>query len=246
MKVVFLRHGESTWNRKALFTGWANPPLSSAGIERARKAGETLKKKGYSFDIVFSNIHQRTLKTANIVLGVLGLRLQIEKTWRLNERHYGALIGLNKPKAAEEYGDKQVLLWRRSYNVKPPMLKKTDKLFKAIAASYPDVPKKDFPLGESLADTYKRSVPYWKKVIVPAIKSGKRVLVVASHNSLRAVIKYVNHISNEDIAEFTIPYGIPLVFEFDENLNPKNHYYLGTAAEVRKTLASIASQGKAK
>ena len=245
-KIVLLRHGESVWNRKNLFTGWADVALTRKGVEEAKKAGETLKKKGYVFDIVFTNLHIRSLKTVRVVLDAMGIRrIPVSKTWRLNERHYGALIGLNKAETAHKYGEKQVLLWRRSYRVRPPALKKSDKMYKAIVNTYGDVPKKYIPVGESLADTYRRTVPYWKDIIVPAIKEGKHVLIVASHNSLRSLLKYLDNIPDKAIPKFTIPTGIPLVYELNESMKPKRHYYLGDPNAIKKSLAGIAAQGKA-
>lgn len=246
-KVVFIRHGESTWNRKNLFTGWVDVALTQKGIEEARKAGKELKKKGYAFDAVFTNLHKRSLRTVQIVLGILGLaRIPVSKTWRLNERHYGALIGLNKAETAQKYGERQVLLWRRSYGVRPPALLKTDKRYKTIVNTYRIVPKKYIPLTESLADTYRRTVPYWKSAIAPAIKEGRKVLVVASHNSLRSLVKHIDGIPDRAIPEFTIPTGVPLVYELNERMEPKRHYYLGNAAQIRKSLSIISAQGKAK
>lgn len=245
-KVVLLRHGESEWNKKNLFTGWMDVALTKKGADEAKKAGRALKDKRYAFDIVFTNLHRRSIKTAQIVLDTLGLnKLPVIKTWRLNERHYGALIGLNKAETAQKYGDKQVLLWRRSYSIRPPALLKTDRRYKVIADTYRDMPKKYFPLTESLADTYKRTVPYWKNTLIPAIKGNKKVLIVASHNSLRSLVKFIDKIPDKDIPEFTIPTGVPLVYELDGNLKPKRHYYLATAAEIKKSLKSIAAQGKA-
>ncbi len=244
-KVVFIRHGESTWNKKNLFTGWVDVPLTEEGIEEAKQAGSELKKNGYFFDVAFTNLHKRSLKTLQLVLGTLGLKIPVEKSWRLNERHYGALIGLNKAETAKKYGDKQVLIWRRSYSVRPPALKRTDKRYLDIANAYHGVPQKYFPLAESLADTYKRTVPFWSGFIVPEIRAGKRVLVVASHNSLRSLVKYLDNIPEREIPGFTIPTGVPLVYELDERMKPIRHYYLGNEEEIKKSLENIASQGKA-
>lgn len=246
-KVVFVRHGESTWNRKNLFTGWVDVPLTGKGVGEARNAGNVLKDKGYVFDVLFTNLHKRSGKTASIIMGILGLRrIPVEKSWRLNERHYGALTGLNKAQTAKKYGERQVLLWRRSYGVRPPALAKSDERYKRIVRTYPGVPRRYIPLGESLADTYRRSVPYWRDSVVPAIKAGKRVLIVASHNSLRSLVKHIDHISDKAIPGFTIPTGVPLVYEFDGKLRPRRHYFLGDTSEIKKSLASIAAQGKAK
>ncbi len=245
-KVVFVRHGESTWNRKNLFTGWADVPLTRKGVAEAKEAGKELKRKGFDFDVVFTNLHRRSLETVRVILAVLGLKIPVRKTWRLNERHYGALIGLNKAETAEKYGEKQVLLWRRSFDVRPPALSRSDKRYVQILKSYPDVPKRLVPVSESLADTYGRAVPFWEEKIVPAIKKGKSVLVVASHNSLRSLVKHIGKLSKRDIVEFTIPCGVPLVYEFDVSMRLKRHYYLGDAAQIRQTLSGMAAQGKAK
>jgi 2,3-bisphosphoglycerate-dependent phosphoglycerate mutase len=245
-KVVLIRHGESEWNKKNIFTGWYDPDLTKKGLTQAKQAGQTLKKKNYEFDVVFTNLHKRTLKTLKTVLNILGLKIPIKKTWRLNERHYGALIGLNKSKTAQKYGDEQVHLWRRSYDVRPPALERSDKRYKAIAKMYKGIPRKNLPLRESLSDTYKRTVPYWNKEIVPEIKKGKQVLIVASHNSLRSLVKYLDKISDKRIPNFTIPTGIPLVYELDKNMKPKKHYYLGDTKKIKKLLAVMAAHGKAK
>ena len=243
-KLVLLRHGESIWNRKNLFTGWADVALTRKGAEEASKAGNVLRKGGYDFDVVFTNLHKRSLKTVRIVLGALGLgRIPVNKSWRLNERHYGALIGLNKAETARKYGEKQVLLWRRSYGIRPPALSKNDNRYKAIVNSYRSVPVKCIPLSESLADTYRRTVPYWKSDVMPAIRKGRKVLIVASHNSLRSLVKHIDGISNKDIPKFTMPTGVPLVYEFDADMKPVRRYYLGNAADIRKSLARISAQG---
>jgi 2,3-bisphosphoglycerate-dependent phosphoglycerate mutase len=245
-KVVLLRHGKSAWNEKNLFTGWYNPSLTDEGVMQAKKAGTELKKSGYKFDMVFTNLHKRTLQTLKQVLLVLRQKPIVEKSWRLNERHYGALIGLNKAETAKKYGEKQVFLWRRSYSVRPPMLQKSDKRYKKISAMYKDVPKENMPLAESLRDTYKRTLPYWNNTIVPAIKSGKKILIVASGNSLRSIVKHLDKIPDNAIPEFTIPYSVPLVYEFGKDMRPIRHYYLGSESEIKKTLQGMAVQGKAK
>lgn len=246
MKVVLLRHGESVWNKENRFTGWYDVPLSKKGISEAKRAGRELKKKNYKFDIVFTNIQKRCWQTLQIALTKLGKRPPIERTWRLNERHYGALTGLNKAQTAKKYGEKQVFLWRRSYSTRPPLLSRSSNMYKKIAATYKSVPKKYLPLAESLADTYKRTVPYWKDTILPAIKSGKKVLVVATGNSLRSLVKYLDKIPEKDIPGFTIPYSVPLVFEFNKNMKPIRHYYLGSMSQIKKTLTGMARQSKAK
>ncbi|MFH1182119.1 MAG: 2,3-diphosphoglycerate-dependent phosphoglycerate mutase [Candidatus Woesearchaeota archaeon] len=247
MKVVFLRHGESLWNKLSLFTGWYDVPLTQRGIQEAGAAARRLKESGYSFDIAFSNLHKRTLKTLGIVLKELKLtKIPVHKAWQLNERHYGALTGLNKAATAKKYGDQQVHIWRRSYSIRPPSMKRTDSKYRAIVKMYKDVPKKCIPLAESLKDTYNRTVPYWKNVIAPEVRKGRKVLIAASHNSLRSIIKYLDNIPESEIQNYTIPYGIPLVYELDSKLKPVRHYYLGKASEIKKVLAEMAAQGKAK
>lgn len=245
-EVVFVRHGESTWNRKNLFTGWMDVPLTARGISEAKNAARELKRRGYEFDVVYANLHKRSLKTASIILGKLGAGIPLRKEWRLNERHYGALTGLDKAETARKYGERQVLLWRRSFDVRPPALGRSDKRYVQILKSYPGIPGRYFPVAESLADTYRRVVPFWDKAIVPDIKKGRRILVIASHNSLRSLVKHIDRLSKREILGFTIPYGVPLVYEFDSSMKPRRHYFLGDAAGIRKTLSAMAAQGKAK
>src|SRR3989338_914913 len=247
IKLVLVRHGESAWNRKNLFTGWTDVGLTKKGVAEARQAGRLLKKKGYAFDIAFTNLHKRTLRTLNIILKELGLtEIPVYKSWRLNERHYGALVGLKKAATARKFGEREVLLWRRSYSLRPPALKKTDRRYLSLIAAYKNLDKRDIPLTESLKDTVRRFLPYWKNTIAPKARKGDRALIVASHNSLRALVKYLDRIPDKDIPEFTIPTGVPLVYEFDRKLKPIRHYYLGNLKEIAKKIKSVAAQGKAK
>ncbi len=246
-KVVFVRHGESVWNKENKFTGWTDVDLSEKGIEEAKKAGQILKKEGYSFDVAFTSVLKRAIKTLHIILEEMDLLWIPEyKHWRLNERHYGALQGLNKSEMAEKYGEEQVKIWRRSYDIPPPALTKDDPRYPGFDPMYKDVPENELPLCESLKDTVARVLPYWHEVIAPTIKSGKRVIVAAHGNSLRALVKYLDDVSEKDILELNIPTGIPLVYELDESLKPINRYYLGDPEEVKKAMEAVASQGKAK
>ncbi len=246
IKLVILRHGESTWNKKNLFTGWTDVGLTKKGVAEAREAGKTLKRKGYRFDVAFTNLHKRTLGTLRVVLKELRqARIPVKKSWRLNERHYGALQGMNKAKIAKKFGEKQFMLWRRSYSVRPPALKKSDRRYRAMLATYKGVDKKHFPLAESLKDTFKRTLPYWKNEIVPEIKSGRKVLIVASGNSLRSLVKHLDKVPDAEIPKLNIPTGIPLVYELGASLKPLRHYYLGNQAEIRSAIEKVAAQGKA-
>src|SRR3989338_7324625 len=247
IKLVLLRHGQSTWNKENRFTGWTDVPLTKLGIEEAKKAGKVLKENGFEFEVVFTNLHKRAIDTTEIVLKELKLKgVQVNKAWQLNERHYGALQGLNKAEMAAKYGDEQVLKWRRSYDTRPPALDKSDKRWPGNDPLYRDLDKKLLPLAESLKDTVKRVAPYWKKEMLPLVKSGKKVLVSASGNSLRALVKIIDNISDNEIVEFNIPTGIPLVYELDDNLKPIKHYFLGDPKEIEKKIAEVAAQGKAR
>ena len=246
IKLVLLRHGESTWNKENRFTGWTDVPLTDKGVEEAKKAGKTLKEKGFSFDIVFTSVLKRATDTTDIVLKEMRLKVPVEYAWRLNERHYGALQGLNKAEMASKYGEEQVLKWRRSYDVRPPAMEKTDKRWLGNDPKYKDLDEKDIPLTESLKDTVKRVIPYWNEKIVPALNQGKKILVSASGNSLRALVKYIDSVADEDIVSFNIPTGIPLVYELDDDLKPIRHYFLGDPEEIEKAIKAIEAQGKAK
>ncbi len=248
IKLVLIRHGESTWNKANNFTGWTDVPLSEKGKKEAKQAGQILKKKGYTFDIAFDSFLKRSHQTRKLVLEEMGLyrKIPVNKSWRLNERHYGALQGLNKAKTAEKCGEKQVHLWRRGYDVRPPALDKKDKRWPGNQARYRDVPKKYLPLTESLKDTVKRVVPLWKENIVPLLKEGKRVVIFAHGNSLRALVKYLDKISDKNIPHLNIPTGIPLVYELDDKLRPIRHYYLGDKEKIKKAQEKVKKQGKAK
>jgi 2,3-bisphosphoglycerate-dependent phosphoglycerate mutase len=243
-KLVLLRHGESDWNRENRFTGWTDVDLSQQGIAEARAAGRLLKAEGYDFDLAYTSVLKRAIRTLWIVLDELDrMWLPEEKSWRLNERHYGALQGLNKAEMAAKYGEAQVLAWRRSYDTPPPPLTPEDPRYEGRDARYAGV---KVPLTESLKDTVARAVPYWQSSIAPAVRAGKRVLIAAHGNSMRALVKHLDGISDEAIVKLNIPTGIPLVYELDESLRPVRHYYLGDPEEVARRTASVAAQGRMK
>jgi 2,3-bisphosphoglycerate-dependent phosphoglycerate mutase len=245
--LVLLRHGESLWNKENLFTGWTDVDLSEQGKAEARKAGELLKARGFSFDFAFTSVLKRAIRTLWIALDELDLMwISIEHCWRLNERHYGALQGLNKAQTAARYGEQQVLVWRRSYDVPPPPLEKSDPRFAGSDPRYQELSVSDLPLTECLKDTVERFLPYWHQTIVPTVQSGRKVIIAAHGNSLRALVKYLDDVSDEDIVGLNIPTGVPLVYELDEQLKPLRHYYLGDPEAVAKATAAVASQGKAK
>lgn len=246
IKLVLLRHGESTWNKENRFTGWTDVPLTEKGIEEAKKAGRVLKKEGFIFDIVFTSVLKRATDTTDILLKEMGFKVPVKYSWRLNERHYGALQGLNKAEMAAKYGEEQVLKWRRSYDIRPPELEKADKRWSKYDPKYKELDEKDIPLTESLKDTVQRVVPYWNEKIIPALKQNKRVLVSASGNSLRALVKYIDNVLDDEIVGFNIPTGVPLVYELDKNLKPIKHYFLGDPKEIEARIRAVASQGKAK
>jgi len=247
IKIVLLRHGESIWNKENRFTGWIDIDLSEDGKIEAKKAGQTLKEQGYTFDVAFTSVLKRGIRTLWIVLDQMDLMwIPVYNSWRLNERHYGALQGLNKSEMAKKFGEEQVLIWRRSYDMPPPKLKTTDPNYPGNDRRYNDLDANDVPLTECLKDTVKRFLPYWHDSIAPAIQSGKRVLISAHGNSLRALVKYLDNISNDEIVKLNIPTGIPLVYELDDDLKPLQHYYLGDPEEIRKKIEAVASQGKAK
>ena len=243
-KLVLLRHGESDWNRENRFTGWTDVDLSQQGITEARAAGRLLKSEGYDFDVAYTSMLKRALRTLWIALDELDrMWLPVEKSWRLNERHYGALQGLNKAEMAAKYGEAQVLAWRRSYDTPPPALTPDDPRYEGSDRRYAGV---EVPLTESLKDTVARAVPYWQSSIAPALRAGKRVLVAAHGNSMRALVKHLDGMSDDAIVKLNIPTGIPLVYELDESLKPLRHYYLGDPDEVARRTASVATQGKVK
>jgi 2,3-bisphosphoglycerate-dependent phosphoglycerate mutase len=246
-KVVLLRHGESTWNKENRFTGWTDVDLNEKGIEEARASGKILKEEGFDFDIAYTSVLKRALRTLWLCLeGMDRLWIPVEKNWRLNERHYGALQGLNKAETAEKHGEEQVLIWRRSYDIPPPALEKTDERFPGNFPAYKDVDEADLPTTESLKLTVDRFLPYWFDTIAPTIKAGKKVLIAAHGNSLRALVKYLDNVSEEDIIKLNIPTGVPLVYELDEDLKPIKHYYLGDQDEIAAKAAAVAAQGKKK
>jgi 2,3-bisphosphoglycerate-dependent phosphoglycerate mutase len=246
-KVVLLRHGESDWNRENRFTGWTDVDLSDKGRAEAKAAGELLKKEGYVFDVAFSSVLKRAIRTLWLALDEMDLLwIPVDRSWRLNERHYGALQGLNKTETAAKFGEDQVKIWRRSYDIPPPPLEKSDTRFPGHDPRYRDLAPADLPTTECLKDTVARFLPHWHERIAPAVKSGKRVIVAAHGNSLRALVKYLDNVSDADIVELNIPTGIPLVYELDENLRPIKHYYLGDPAAVEAAIKGVASQGKAK
>jgi 2,3-bisphosphoglycerate-dependent phosphoglycerate mutase len=246
-KVVLLRHGESIWNQENRFTGWYDVDLSEKGQQEAKKAGQILKKEGYSFDLAFCSVLKRAIRTLWLVQDTMDLMwIPVEHSWRLNERHYGALQGLNKSETSAQYGEQQVLLWRRSYDIPPPPLEKTDPRYLGKDPRYHHLKENEIPLTECLKDTVARFLPYWHQTIAPTIQSGKKIIIAAHGNSLRALVKYLDHISDDEIVKLNIPTGIPLVYELDEHLNAKKHYYLGDPEEVKKALEAVIHQGKAK
>lgn len=246
-KLVLLRHGESQWNLDNRFTGWTDVDLTETGRKQAIEAGMVLRENGFEFDIAFVSVLKRALRTLWLTLEEMDqLWIPWEKSWRLNERHYGGLQGLNKSETAAKYGEEQVLIWRRSYDIPPPALEKTDERYPGKLRMYGDVTEKDLPLTESLKDTIARFLPYWHDTIAPTIKSGKRVVIAAHGNSLRALVKYLDAMSEEEILKLNIPTGMPLVYELDEDLKPIKHYYLGDPEAVKKAMESVANQGKAK
>ncbi len=245
-KVVLLRHGESEWNKENRFTGWTDVDLSEKGITEAHQAGKLLREGGYTFDVAYTSVLKRAIRTLWIVLDEMDLMwIPVFRNWRLNERHYGALQGLNKAETASKFGDAQVKIWRRSYATQPPSLQESDPRWPGHDPRYADVPRVELPLTECLKDTVARFLPYWKETIAPAVTSGKKVLIVAHGNSLRSLVKYLDDVSDEAIPELNIPTGIPLVYELDDNLKPIRHYYLGDQEAVAKAAAAVANQGKA-
>ncbi|MDF9825056.1 2,3-bisphosphoglycerate-dependent phosphoglycerate mutase [Breznakia sp. PF5-3] len=247
MKLVLIRHGESVWNKENLFTGWTDVDLSDTGKEEAKTAGKLLKEDNYDFDVCYTSYLKRAIHTQNYVLEALDREwLPVYKSWKLNERHYGALQGLNKAETAEKYGDEQVKIWRRSFDVQPPSLSKDDKRNPQLLEQYRYEDKNQLPLAESLKDTIARVIPYYEEEIVAQMKAGKRVLITAHGNSLRALVKYLDNLSDDEIVGVNIPTGVPLVYEFDNNFNVINKYYLGNQSEIEKKMQSVANQGKAK
>ncbi len=245
-KLVLLRHGESTWNKENRFTGWTDVDLSEKGVAEAIQAGKTLKQEGYEFDVAFTSVLTRAIRTLNLALDEMeSLWLPVHKSWRLNERHYGALQGLNKAEMAQKFGEEQVHIWRRSYDVQPPALERSDPRFPGNDRRYAELDPRTLPTTECLKDTVARFLPYWQDAIVPALKENKRVIIAAHGNSLRALVKYLDNVGDAEIVALNIPTGIPLVYELDDELNPIKHYYLGDAEAVAKAAQAVANQGKA-
>ena len=244
-RVVLLRHGESIWNKENLFTGWTDVDLSARGVDEAKDAGATLKHQGFSFDVVFTSVLKRAIRTAWIVLDRMDLMwVPIKLDWRLNERHYGALQGLNKAQTAAKYGEAQVKLWRRSYDVRPPALVETDPRYPGKDPRYKDLTNRQPPLTECLKDTVVRFLPCWHEVIAPSIRSGKRILIVAHGNSLRALVKYLQDIPDQEIVDLNIPTGVPMVEELDDGLKSVDHYYMGDPIRIQQAIEGVASTGK--
>ncbi len=225
-KLVLVRHGQSIWNLENKFTGWTDVGLSDKGVKEAIDAGKTLKKLGYTFDVAYTSLLKRAQDTLNIILKELDLNIEINKTYKLNERHYGALQGLNKDETRQKYGEEQVRLWRRSAEVRPPALTKDDPRYPGNDPNYKDIPESELPLTENLVDTIKRVVDYYESVIVPDLKLGKKIIIVAHGNSLRGLVKYLDNLSDEEVMNLEIPTGVPLVYELNDNLKPIKHYYL--------------------
>jgi 2,3-bisphosphoglycerate-dependent phosphoglycerate mutase len=246
-KLVLMRHGESQWNLENRFTGWTDVDLTDLGREQARQAGLLLKKEGYAFDVAFTSVLKRAIRTLWIALDAMdAMYTPVGNTWRLNERHYGALQGLNKAETAAKFGDEQVLVWRRAYAIAPDALGNDDPRHPRFDARYARVPAGELPATECLKDTVARVLPFWNDSIAPAIRAGRKVLVAAHGNSLRALIKYLDGMSEDDIVGLNIPTGQPLVYELDDDLKPIRHYYLGDPAEIEAAMAAVAAQGKAK
>jgi 2,3-bisphosphoglycerate-dependent phosphoglycerate mutase len=245
-KIVLLRHGESVWNKENLFTGWTDVDLSEQGRVEAKEAGAVLKKEGHTFDVAFTSVLKRAIRTLWTVLDEMDLMwVPVHRDWRLNERHYGALQGLNKAETAAKYGEAQVKIWRRSYSIPPPALEVTDPRYPGNDPRYKDLTREQLPLTECLKDTVARFLPCWHEKIAPSVKAGKQVLITAHGNSLRALVKYLDDVSEEEIIGLNIPTGVPLVYELDDDLRPLRHYYLGDAKRVEQAMAVVASQGKA-
>lgn len=244
-KIVLLRHGESLWNKENRFTGWTDVDLSEKGTEEGIEAGKLIREAGFTFEVAYTSLLKRAIKTLYFTLEQLDLLwIPVHKSWRLNERHYGALQGLNKAETAKKFGDEQVLIWRRSYDVPPPELKYDDERYPGKDPRYSDLSKEELPLTESLELTYKRFMPYWNDTLAPAIKSGKKIIIAAHGNSLRAMVKYLDDMPNDEIVKLNIPTGVPLVYELDGNLKPIKKYYLGDPEAAKKKAEAVANQAK--
>tara|TARA_B100000470_G_scaffold205690_1_gene180552 strand:- start:1485 stop:2228 length:744 start_codon:yes stop_codon:yes gene_type:complete len=245
IKLVLLRHGESQWNLENRFTGWTDVDLTTKGELEAKTAGKVLKENRFEFDLVYTSVLQRAIKTMEICLSEMGIdNIPIEYSWRLNERHYGALQGLNKSETAEKFGDEQVLQWRRSYDIPPPPLQKSDSRWLGNDSNYVSMDRDNIPLSECLKDTVNRFLPYWNNTIEPSIQNGKKVMIVAHGNSLRSLVKHLDNISDNDIISLNIPTGIPLIYELNGDLKPIKNYYLGNQEEIEKAISSVKNQAK--
>lgn len=242
IKLLLVRHGQSVWNKENRFTGWHDVDLSEKGVEEAHEAAKLLIKEGFTFDEAFTSVLLRGYRTLNIILSDMGLSIPVKKSWRLNERFYGALQGLNKSEMAEKHGAEQVHIWRRSFDVRPPQITEDDDRFPGKNPLYKDVPPDLLPTGECLKDTVARVLPYWDAEIVPELKKGKRIIIAAHGNSLRALVMHLDKVSPDEIMKLNIPTGIPLVYELDDNLKPIKHYYLGNQEKARKAAESVANQ----
>jgi 2,3-bisphosphoglycerate-dependent phosphoglycerate mutase len=246
-KVVLLRHGESSWNKENRFTGWTDVDLSEKGLLEAQEAGQVLKKEGYTFDLAFTSVLKRAIRTLWLTLDGMDLMwIPVIRDWRLNERHYGALQGLNKSETAAKYGEEQVKIWRRSYDIPPPVLEKSDPRYPGHDPRYQNLTEQELPLTECLKDTVARFLPCWHDRIAPEIRAGKRVLIAAHGNSLRALVMYLDKVSESDIVNLNIPTAMPLVYELDDELNSIRSYYLGDPEKVKAAMEAVAAQGKAK
>lgn len=244
-KLVLIRHGESTWNKENRFTGWADVDLTTTGVDQAKTGGRLLKEQGFEFDVAHTSVLKRAIRTLWLVLDEMDLMwLPVHRSWRLNERHYGALQGLNKAETAAQYGDEQVLIWRRSFDIPPPELDIGSEHYPGHDSRYAALDPADLPLTECLKDTIERVMPFWDEVVVPDIRDGKRVLIAAHGNTLRALVKHLDGVSESDIVGSNIPTGVPLVYELDANLNAIRHYYLGDQAEIEAAMQAVANQGK--
>ena len=247
IRMVLLRHGQSMWNKENRFTGWTDVDLTEQGEREAREAGTTLEQQGYTFDVAFTSVLKRAIRTLWIVLDQMDLMwLPVVNSWRLNERHYGALQGLNKAEMAQKYGEEQVHIWRRSYDIRPPELETTDARYPGNDPRYQNLDLKDIPVAECLKDTVDRFMPYWYEAIAPELKKHKKILISAHGNSLRALVKYLDQISDDEITQLNIPTGVPLIYELNDDLKPLKHYYLGDADKIAKAIQTVAAQGKVK
>ncbi len=246
-KVVLLRHGESVWNKENLFTGWTDVGLSVKGTQEAIEGGRVMRREGYVFDVAFTSVLKRAIKTLWLALEEMDqMWIPVHNSWRLNERHYGALQGLNKAQTAAKYGEEQVHIWRRSYDVRPPELTPTDSRFPGKDPRYANLKAEELPLTECLKDTIARTLPYWHETIAPVVRSGQRVIIAAHGNSLRGLVKYLDNVSEQEIVGLNIPTGIPLVYELDDDLKPLRHFYLGDPEAVKRAAQAVADQGKRK